>query len=147
MPEAPLIVRNGRVVPPREVEQVLLGHPAVAEVAVVGVPDPLLGETVGAVVRLSAPLRSAAVDLAAYCRGFIAAYQVPERWLFTGPLPRTPGGEVCRAAATARLSVTAVPGVPGSGAADPVDLSRQRPAIEYLRIPRQARRSWAPDDR
>ena len=39
MPEAPLIIRDGHAIPPREVEQVLLGHPAVAEVAVVGVPD------------------------------------------------------------------------------------------------------------
>jgi acyl-CoA synthetase (AMP-forming)/AMP-acid ligase II len=39
MPAVPLIVRGGQTVPPREVEQVLLGHPAVAEAVVVGVPD------------------------------------------------------------------------------------------------------------
>lgn len=143
MTEAPLIVRGGRVVRPGLVEQVLLDHPAVAEVAVVGVPDPLLGELVGAAVRLSAPLPSAAADLAAYCRGFLPGYQVPERWLLGGPLPRTPRGEVRRATLTARLTVTAPR--PGGfrwvAAVDPVDVFRQRPAAGELRIPRQLRRS------
>ena len=61
MPAVPLIVRGGQTVPPREVEQVLLGHPAVAEAVVVGVPDRFWGEVVGAAVRLSAPLPSAAI--------------------------------------------------------------------------------------
>lgn len=141
MPEAPLIVRGGRVIPPREVERVLLGHPAVAEAVVVGVPDRLLGELVGAAVRLSAPLPASAAGLAAYCRGFLAGYQVPERWLFTGELPRTPDGEVSRAAVRARLAVTAPHGMAKFALVDPADLFRPRRATEDLRIPRQQRRS------
>lgn len=143
MPAAPLIVRGGLAVPPREVEQVLLGHPAVAEAVVVGVPDRFWGEVVGAAVRLSTPLPSATADLSRYCRAFLPSYKVPERWLFTETLPRTPDGEVRRAAVTVRLTVRPTPRLP---MVDPIDLFRPRPATEDLRIPRQVRRSWALED-
>jgi hypothetical protein len=162
MPEVPLIIRGGQAVPPQEVEQVLLGHPAVAEVAVVGVPDPGLNEIVAAAVRLSAPLPSAAADLTWYCRSRLPRYKVPARWLFTPALPRTAAGEPCRATLTAQLAVTSgldgptwtagspaiLPGTVTTGlaAVDPADLFLPRPAIEDLRIPRQLRRPWAPDD-
>lgn len=146
MSEAPLIVRGGRAIQPREVEQVLLGHPAVAEVAVVGLPDRFWGEIVGAAVRLSAPLPSAARELTRYCRGFIADYKAPERWLLTAALPRTPGGAVCRAAVATLLAVPGARGASRRGPVDPGGLFRPRLAIEELRVPRQTRRSWAPDD-
>lgn len=139
MPEAPLIVRGGRAVPTREVEQVLLSHPAVAEAAVVGVPDRSWGEIVGAAVRLTAPLRSAA-ELAAHCRTAIPGYQVPERWLFTATLPRTPDGEVCRGTVAVQLAIV------GGAKPAPVDFIRPRAAIEGLGIPRQVRRSRALED-
>jgi AMP-binding enzyme C-terminal domain len=168
MPEAPLITRDGHAVPPQEVEQVLLGHPAVAEVAVVGVPDrfPVFdrfpGEIVAAAVRLSAPLPSAAADLTRYCEIRLAPYKVPVHWLFVPALPRTTTGEPCRATLAARLVVasgffgpgwaaTARANLRGTATArltgvDPRDLFLPRPATEDLRIPRQLRRSWAPDD-
>jgi acyl-CoA synthetase (AMP-forming)/AMP-acid ligase II len=143
MPEVPLIVRGGMSVLPREVEQVLLGHPAVAEAVVIGVPDRFWGEVVGAAVRLSAPLPAAAADLSRYCRAFLARYKVPERWLFTEELPRTQNGKVRRAVVTAQLAVLPGPGLP---AVDPIDIFRPRLATEDLRIPRQVRRSWALED-
>ena len=135
MSEAPLINRGGRSVPPREVERVLLGHPAVAEVAVVGVPDGFLDEIVAAAVRLSTPLPSAAVDLTGYCLARLAPYKVPARWLFTRALPRTQAGEPRRPAITAQLALVA-----------PLDQYRPGLAGEDLGIPEQVRRSWAPDD-
>ena len=138
MPGVPLIVHGGLTVPPCEVEQVLLSHPAVAEAVVVGVPDRISGEVVGAAVRLSAPLSSAATDLSRYCRGFLAGYKVPERWLFTEALPRTPDGEFRRAAVTVQLAVLPAPRIP---MVDPIDFFRPRLATEDLRIPRQVRRS------
>jgi AMP-binding enzyme len=162
MPEAPLIIRDGHAVPPRDVEQVLLGHPAVAEVAVVGVPDRFPGEIVAAAVRLSAPLPSAAADLTAYCQVRLARYKVPVRWLFVPALPRTATAEPCRATVAAWLAVASgfdrpgwaarsrpIPRGPGAArlsAVDPRDLFMPRAAPEDLRIPRQLRRSWAPDD-
>jgi len=143
MPEAPLIIRGGRPVPPHEVEQALLRHPAVAEAAVVGVPDHLMGEIVGAAVRLSAPLPSAAASLGAHCRTLIPGYQVPERWLLVDALPRTPDGAVCLVTVTARLAIMVVS---KHAPVWPVNLAGPRPAIENLRIPRQVRRSWALDD-
>jgi AMP-binding enzyme len=157
MPEAPLIIRGGQPVAPWEVEQVLLRHPAVAEVVVVGVPDPHGDEVVGAAVRLSAPLPSAAAALTAYCRVRLAAYQVPARWLLLAALPRTAAGEPCRATLSAQLAVRAEPDGPAGPAealtalrgtatawlatAHPADQFRPRPALEDLRIPRQPRRS------
>jgi acyl-CoA synthetase (AMP-forming)/AMP-acid ligase II len=143
MPEVPLIVRGGQSVLPHEVEQVLLGHPAVAEAVVVGVPDRFWGEVVGAAIRLSAPLPAAAADLSRYCRAFLPRYKVPERWLFTEELPRTQNGKVRRAVVTAQLAVLPGPGLP---AVDPIDFFRPRLATEDLRIPRQVRRSWALED-
>jgi hypothetical protein len=161
MPEAPLIIRGGLAISPREVERVLLSHPAVAEAAVVGVPDHSWDEIVGAAVRLSAPLPSSAADLTRYCRALLAPYKVPVRWLLLAALPRTATGEPCRAALTAQLAVPAWPdhlgwtaerpAVPRGtatarlAAVDPADLFRPRPAIEDLRIPRQSRRPWSPD--
>ena len=168
MPEVPLIIRDGHAIPPREVEQILLGHPAVAEVAVIGVPDRFAvpdrfpGEIVAAAVRLSAPLPSAAADLTGYCRVRLAPYKVPVRWLFVPALPRTATGEPCRETLAERLAVASELDGPGwaatspailrgtgnarLAAVDPRDRFLPRPAAEDLRIPRQLRRSWAPDD-
>ena len=140
MSEAPLIVRGGRPVPPHEVEQALLSHPAVAEAAVVGVPDHRLGEIVGAAVRLATPLPSAAKVLAAHCRVLIPVYQVPERWLLVSDLPRTPDGKVCLVTVTARLAITIAPQY------TPPGLAQSQLALEDIRIPRQVRRSSALED-
>jgi acyl-CoA synthetase (AMP-forming)/AMP-acid ligase II len=112
MPEAPLIIQGGQAIAPREVEQDLLRHPAVAEVAVVGVPDRCLGQVVAAAVRLSAPLPAPAADLARYCEARLARYKVPARWLFTSALPRTAAGEPRRAMLRAQLAVMPRPAGP-----------------------------------
>jgi AMP-binding enzyme C-terminal domain len=156
MQEAPLIIRGGQAVPPLEVERILLSHPAVAEAAVVGIPDLFWDEIVGAAVQLSAPLPAAAADLTAYCRERLAPYKVPVRWLFTGAMPRTQAGAICRATLGKQLAVISQPdGSPwssqlpaargGTGAARFGGL-RPRPPIEDLRVPRQARRSGALED-
>ena len=72
-----LIIRGGYNVYPREVEDVLHAHPAVAEAAVVGIPDERLGEEVMAVVTLRAGARLTASGLQAYCRERMAAYKYP----------------------------------------------------------------------
>ena len=162
MPEAPLIIRGGQAVPPLEVERILLSHPAVAEVAVVGVPDPFWDEIVTAAVRRSsAPLlASAAADLTAYCRERLAPYKIPVRWLFTVAMPRTRGGAICRATLATQLAVMSlVDGLtwsahlpaalsasgPGGGAV-PFRVLRPRVPAEDFRIPSQVRRSRALED-
>ena len=159
MPEAPLIIRGGQAVPPLEVERILLSHPGVAEAAVIGIPDPFWDEIVTAAVRVSAPLWNAPAELTAYCRERLAPYKVPVRWLFTGVMPRTREGSICRPALAAQLAVMSqldgspwsgqLPGAAGgTSPAGPASLRgiRPRPAIEDLRVPRQVRWSGALDD-
>jgi AMP-binding enzyme C-terminal domain len=166
MPEAPLIIRGGQAVPPLEVERILLSHPGVAEAAVIGIPDLFWDEIVTAAVRLSAPMWNAPAELAAYCRERLAPYKVPVRWLFTGVMPRTRAGAVCRPTLAVQLGVVsrldgsqwsaqlpaavggASPAAPPASPAPPASLRgiRPRPAIEDLRVPRQVRWSGALDD-
>jgi hypothetical protein len=113
MTEAPLIIRGGQAIMPKEVERILLAHPGVAEAAVVGIPDRFWDEAVAAAVTLSVPLPSAVAELAAYCRRRLAAFKVPTRWLLCDALPRTPAGEVCRTTLTARLAGVSGPGGAG----------------------------------
>ena len=89
-----MIVTGGENVYPREVEQILLGHPEVADCTVLGLPDPKWGEVVTAVVvEPSAPDH----ELGAYLRERIAAYKVPKRWIRVDELPRNAAGKVLKA--------------------------------------------------
>ncbi len=160
MPEAPLIIRGGQAVLPLEVERVLLSHPAVAEVAVIGLPDQFWDEIVAAAVQLAAPLPAAAVELTAHCRDRLEPYKVPVRWLFGRAMPRTRGGAICRATLAAQLAVMSRPDAPPwsaqlpaaisggdrSGAAAAARAPGPRPAIEDLRVPRQSRWPGALED-
>ncbi|MFJ2742783.1 class I adenylate-forming enzyme family protein [Streptomyces sp. NPDC087440] len=92
-----LVIRGGMNIAPAELEHLLAGHPSVAEVAVVGYPDEVLGEKVCAVV---VPVPGATVtlaDLVAYLQGLhIASYKLPERLLVREALPRNPVGKVLK---------------------------------------------------
>ena len=81
---------------PREVEDVLYGHPAVREAAVVGVPDAYRGETVKAFVSLRPGERVDADELIAFCRERMAAYKYPRVVELVDELPRTASGKVLR---------------------------------------------------
>jgi acyl-CoA synthetase (AMP-forming)/AMP-acid ligase II len=96
-----MIIRGGENIYPREIEEVLIAHPAVADASVVGVPDDYYGEVVGAAVRpaVSAEHDGPAGDglageLAEYCRARLAAAKVPVRWLVTGSFPMTASGKI-----------------------------------------------------
>jgi long-chain acyl-CoA synthetase len=91
-----LIIRGGYNVYPSEIENVLHAHPAVAEAAVVGVPDERLGEEVLAVVivRESAELRE--TELVAWCRERLAAYKCPRVFQFRSELPKNTLGKVLK---------------------------------------------------
>jgi long-chain acyl-CoA synthetase len=81
---------------PREVEDVLYGHPAVREAAVVGVPDAYRGETVKAFVSLRPGESLQADELIAFCRERMAAYKYPRVVELVDELPRTASGKVLR---------------------------------------------------
>jgi acyl-CoA synthetase (AMP-forming)/AMP-acid ligase II len=79
------------------VENALAAHPAVGEVAVVGVPDPMMGEKVGAVVVPRPGRALVAGELVAYARERLADFKVPQYVAVRSePLPRNPGGKVLK---------------------------------------------------
>ena len=89
-----VILRGGANVYPAEVERVLAEAPAVGSSAVVGVPDERLGERVGAAIEARAGEEIDVEAVAAHCRGQLAAYKVPERWVVVERLPRNQMGKV-----------------------------------------------------
>jgi long-chain acyl-CoA synthetase len=91
-----LIKPSGFQVWPREVEEVLATHPAVAEVAVAGVPDEKQGEAVKAWIVLREGQTASAEELRAYCRERLAPYKVPKHVAFRDSLPKTLVGKVLR---------------------------------------------------
>lgn len=94
-----VIIAGGFKVFPREVEEVLFRHPAFAEAAVVGVPDPYRGETVAAFVVLKpgvAASEQMQQELPAYCRQELTANKVPRLFEFRESLPKSLIGEVLR---------------------------------------------------
>jgi long-chain acyl-CoA synthetase len=91
-----LIKTSGFQVWPREIEEVLASHPAIAEVGVAGIEDAKQGEAVKAWVVLRAGQRADEAELRAYCRERLAAYKVPSTIAFRSDLPKTMVGKVLR---------------------------------------------------
>jgi fatty-acyl-CoA synthase len=89
-----MIIRGGENIYPREIEQVLYTHPAVADVAVVGVPDDHWGEQVAAFIKPAPGHSATAEELSAYCHAHLAAHKTPRHWVFTDAFPLTGSGKV-----------------------------------------------------
>src|SRR5439155_92352 len=88
-----MIIRGGENIYPREIEELLFTHPAVADVAVVGVPDDRWGEQVAAFVRLRAVEGDDRPDeaaLTAFVRERLAPHKAPRHWVFVDDFPLTP---------------------------------------------------------
>jgi long-chain acyl-CoA synthetase len=92
-----IVIRGGENVYSVEVEATLFEHPAVADVAVIGVPHPVLGEEVGAAVVLRPGTSVSADELALFVRDRMAGFSVPTYfWFRSEPLPRNPQGKVLK---------------------------------------------------
>jgi fatty-acyl-CoA synthase len=89
-----MVIRGGENVYPREVEEFLYQHPAVADVQVVGVPDPKYGEELCAWVRLREGQAVTGEELREWCRGKIASFKIPRHWRFVDAFPMTVTGKV-----------------------------------------------------
>ncbi len=89
-----LIITGGANVYPAEVEGVLMRHPKVADVAVVGIPEPEMGKMVLAVVELRAGERASAEEIITFTRLDLAHYKCPRRVEFVEELPREPSGKI-----------------------------------------------------
>ncbi len=91
-----MILRGGMNVYPREVEEVIYTHPDVVEVAVVGMPDELMGEQVGAAVALREGATATPEDIIEFTKERIAAYKYPRKVWVVPELPKGPTGKILR---------------------------------------------------
>ena len=89
-----MIIRGGENIYPREIEDLLLRHPDVADVSVVGVPDAEMGEQVAAFVRPAAGRTPDPGRLTTFCREHLAAYKTPRIWQFVEDFPQTASGKI-----------------------------------------------------
>ncbi|QDH10758.1 long-chain-fatty-acid--CoA ligase [Nocardioides dongxiaopingii] len=91
-----MIISGGENIYSPEVERVLAEHPAVMEVAIIGIPDDTWGESVKAVVSLHEGASATEAELIAFCREHLAAFKCPRSVDITGPLPRNPTGKILK---------------------------------------------------
>jgi len=89
-----LVIRGGENVYPREIEEFLYSHPAIADVQVIGVPDSKYGEELCAWVRLREPGTVTEDDIRDYCRGKLAHFKVPRYVIFVDEFPMTVTGKI-----------------------------------------------------
>jgi long-chain acyl-CoA synthetase len=101
-----LIISGGSNIYPREVEEVLLRHPQVREVAVVGVPDADWGEVAVAMVVAQPHGRPGADELDALCLQYVARFKRPKRYVFVDELPKNATGKVLKRELRERLAVS-----------------------------------------
>ena len=93
-----VVIRGGFNVYPREIEEVIYEHAAVAEAAVVGVPHKTLGEEVGAAITLKAGAHASAEELREFVKQRVAAYKYPRHVWFVDALPKGPTGKILKRA-------------------------------------------------
>ena len=94
-----MIISGGVNIYPQEIENLLVMHPAVADVAVIGVPNDEWGEVVKAVVQLQVPgsgTDALAQELIGYCRDELAGFKCPRSVDFVDELPRLPSGKLMK---------------------------------------------------
>jgi acyl-CoA synthetase (AMP-forming)/AMP-acid ligase II len=99
-----VIIRGGNNIHPTDVEHVIETHPAVREVAVVGVPHDVLGEDLVAFVTLRPGAQATAEDLRTHTLEQLARYKVPRQWTFVEGLPRNATGKVLKQQLRAQLT-------------------------------------------
>jgi long-chain acyl-CoA synthetase len=102
------IIVKGQNINPIDIESVLATHPAVSEVAVMGIPDKMRGEIIGAVISLREGTVVTEQEIRQFCLERLASYKAPKQTIFTGPLPKTVDGEIDKDAIRERLSLPPV---------------------------------------
>ena len=88
------IIRGGENIAPREIEEFLMTHQAIADAQVIGVPNIKYGEEVMAWVKLREGFEASTDELHEYCKGQIATFKIPKYWKFTEDFPMTVSGKI-----------------------------------------------------
>ncbi|HEV2882233.1 MAG TPA: AMP-binding protein [Pyrinomonadaceae bacterium] len=91
-----MIIRGGENIYPREIDELLYTHPAVASAAAIGVPDPLYGEEVAAFVVLKEGVEASAAKLMEFCRAHLADFKCPKTITFLDEMPKGPTGKLLK---------------------------------------------------
>jgi acyl-CoA synthetase (AMP-forming)/AMP-acid ligase II len=91
-----MVKSGGANIYPREVEEVILQHPAVQEVTVIGVPDPVWGESVKAIVVLNPNKQASEEEIIDFCKDYLASYKKPKSVEFVDSLPKSAYGKVLK---------------------------------------------------
>ena len=107
-----MIIRGGENIYPKEIEDALHGHPAVAEAAVVGRPDPLFGEEPVAFVVLRPGLAAEPDELIEHCKTGLAKFKAPRAVFIVANLPRTAIGKIAKPILRERVSSPTAPAAP-----------------------------------
>jgi long-chain acyl-CoA synthetase len=102
-----MIIRGGFNVYPREIEEVIYAHPAVAEAAIIGIPDERLGEEVKAVVALKPGATASEADIIEFVKERVAAYKYPRTVQFVDSLPKGATGKILKKELKAQLEAAA----------------------------------------
>ena len=100
-----IINRGGEKISPREVDEVLMDHPAVAQVVTFGIPHPKLGEEVGAVVVLREGQQATDKDIQAFASARLADFKVPRKILFMDEIPKGATGKLQRIGLAQKLGL------------------------------------------
>lgn len=103
-----IIIRNGENISPKEVEDILVSHPQIAEIAIVGIPDSKTGERACAVIVASSAGAPDVDDLRSYLKGLgVASFKIPEQVAVWDSLPKNDAGKVLKHQIRAALAKTA----------------------------------------
>jgi acyl-CoA synthetase (AMP-forming)/AMP-acid ligase II len=101
-----IINRGGEKISPREIDEVLLDHPAVAQAVAFAIPDPKLGEDVAAAIVLGAGASATERELRSFVASRLADFKVPRRVVFVSEIPKGPTGKLQRIGLAATLGLT-----------------------------------------
>ncbi len=118
-----IINRGGEKISPREVDEVLMDHPAVEQAVVFGIPDPELGEAVGAAVILVEGMELSQQELRRFAALRLASFKVPSYVVFLDEIPKGPTGKLQRIGLAERLNITSIPPSKSAGAEERVSPS------------------------
>lgn len=99
-----LIIKGGENISPREIEEALYLHPAIVEAAVVGLPDPVFGEQICAVVQLAPGAQATAEEIRTHLSHYVTRFKLPAEVVFLPALPKNNSGKILKREIQARLA-------------------------------------------